>query len=126
MATRNDQRFRSKPDLRDRSLLVIICLRDKHATEPVDHISLVAIYHVAIGRLHFDASARGPRTATQHAPFASRSRGISLVTFEAPFPNIAPQIVNAQCVRLETSHRHGCAAARRCAIVARARRWWPL
>ncbi len=50
--------------------LAAVRLRREHATKTVNHISLVAVDHVAIGGLHFRPLAGGPGAASQDSPIA--------------------------------------------------------
>ena len=68
-------------------------LRCQNATKSVNHVTIVAVDYVAVGGLHFQAIARRPGTAAQHAPITTGCAGASFVSVEAPFPNVSAEIV---------------------------------
>src|SRR5437899_2548820 len=67
----------------------------QHAAKSVNHVAIVAVDHVAVGRLHFEAFGSGPGAAAQNSPVPSGPTASAFVSVGAPFPNVSAEIVQA-------------------------------
>jgi len=73
----------------------ILGLRRQDAAKAVNNISIIAIDDIPVGRLHLEAIARRPGTASQHTPITTASARAAFVSIKAPFPNVSAEIVQA-------------------------------
>jgi hypothetical protein len=72
---------------------VTVSFRCKHASESVNHVPLVSINDISVRGLHFEPIACGPGAAAQYSPIATSAAVIPLIRIEAPFPNVAAEVV---------------------------------
>src|SRR5258708_6651658 len=64
----------------------VLGLRRQDAAKAVNDVAIIAIDDIAVGRLHLEAIARRPGTATQHTPITTASARAAFVGIKAPFP----------------------------------------
>ena len=73
----------------------VVAFRREHTSESVNHVAFVPIYDIAIRGLHFQTIACRPGTTAENSPIAAGPTAAAFVSVGAPFPNVAPEIVEA-------------------------------